>query len=129
GAKVQSLRPLLQRPFQARPEAAQTLLRRSLRRILPGKNRLVNPLASRQWHAASLARMYPEPMTNFSRQPIPDLPWFDVDDPASPALDELAKRFGLHPLEIEDCRNRPQRAKLEEYPSHVFIVLKHLLHS
>jgi magnesium transporter len=73
--------------------------------------------------------MYPEPMTNSARQPFPELPWFDVDDPASPALDELAKRFGLHPLEIEDCRNRPQRAKLEEYENHVFIVLKHLVHA
>jgi magnesium transporter len=68
-------------------------------------------------------------MTNSARQPFPELLWFDVDDPASPALDELAKRFALHPLEIEDCRNRPQRAKLEEYESHVFIVLKHLMHS
>jgi magnesium transporter len=51
-----------------------------------------------------------------------------VADPASPDLDELAKRFGLHPLEIEDCRNRPQRAKLEDYQSHVFVVLKYLMH-
>src|SRR5258708_34911635 len=71
--------------------------------------------------------MYAERMTNATRQLFPELPWFDVANPASPDLDELAKRFGLHPLEIEDCRNRPQRAKLEEYENHVFIVLKHLM--
>ena len=59
-------------------------------------------------------------------QPIPGLNWFDVSDPTSPALDELAKRFNLHPLDIEDCRHRPQRAKTDEHEGYVFCVLKHL---
>ncbi|HXE92116.1 MAG TPA: magnesium/cobalt transporter CorA [Terriglobales bacterium] len=59
-------------------------------------------------------------------QPIEGLNWFDVDDPNSPALDELAARFGLHELQIEDCRHRGQRAKTEEYESYIFTVLKHL---
>ncbi len=46
--------------------------------------------------------------------------------PASPLLDELAHRFGLHELQIEDCRHRPQRAKLEEHDRYLFAVLKHL---
>lgn len=54
------------------------------------------------------------------------LNWFDVSDPNSPQLDELAKRFHLHELQIEDCRHRPQRPKTEEYPSYVFSVLKRL---
>ena len=54
------------------------------------------------------------------------LAWFDVPDPNSPQLDELAKRFNLHELQIEDCRHRPQRPKTEEYPSYVFSVLKRL---
>src|SRR5512143_2365654 len=54
------------------------------------------------------------------------LAWYDVDDPASLALDELAHRFGLHELQIEDCRHRPQRAKLEEHERYLFAVLKHL---
>jgi magnesium transporter len=70
--------------------------------------------------------MYAQRMTKATRQLFPELPWFDVDDPASPDLDELAKRLGLHPLEIEDCRHRPQRAKLEDYQSHIFVVLKYL---
>jgi magnesium transporter len=59
-------------------------------------------------------------------QPISALAWYDVDDPASPALDELARRFSLHELQIEDCRHRLQRAKLEEHEHYVFAVLKPL---
>jgi magnesium Mg(2+) and cobalt Co(2+) transport protein (corA) len=54
------------------------------------------------------------------------LPWFDVADPASPELDELAQRFGLHPLQIEDCRHRPQRPKAEEHDHYIFAVMKHM---
>ena len=54
----------------------------------------------------------------------PTLPWFEIEDPNSPQLDELAKRFGLHPLQIEDCRHRPQRAKYEEHLSYLFMVVK-----
>ncbi len=54
------------------------------------------------------------------------LAWHDVDDPMSPALDELAHRFALHELQVEDCRHRPQRAKLEEHDRYLFAVLKHL---
>lgn len=59
-------------------------------------------------------------------QPIPGIAWFDVADPASPDLDELAQRFRLHPLDIEDCRHRPQRAKTDEHEQYIFTVLKHL---
>ncbi|WP_109488334.1 magnesium/cobalt transporter CorA [Occallatibacter savannae] len=52
--------------------------------------------------------------------------WFDVADPASPELDELAQRFGLHELQIEDCRHRPQRPKTEEHDHYLFTVLKHI---
>lgn len=54
------------------------------------------------------------------------LAWFDVADPASPELDELARRFELHELQIEDCRHRPQRPKTEEHDHYIFTVLKHI---
>lgn len=57
---------------------------------------------------------------------LSNLAWFDVADPASPELDELAQRFGLHPLQIEDCRHRPQRPKTEEHDRYIFAVLKHM---
>ena len=52
------------------------------------------------------------------------LNWFQVEDTNSPQLDELAKRYNLHPLQIEDCRHRPQRAKYEEHEAYLFCVLK-----
>src|SRR3954462_6966282 len=48
-------------------------------------------------------------------------------DPNSPDLDELARRFHLHELQIEDCRHRPQRAKVDEYGTYMFAVLKQLV--
>jgi len=58
---------------------------------------------------------------------LPGINWFDVSDPNSPELDELAQRFHLHELQIEDCRHRPQRAKVDEYGTYLFAVLKHLV--
>ncbi len=60
------------------------------------------------------------------RQPVPGVQWFDVAEPASRGLDELAQRFGLHELQIEDCRHRAQRAKMDEHEGYVFAVVKHL---
>lgn len=57
---------------------------------------------------------------------LSNLEWFDIADPASPDLDELAQRFGLHELQIEDCRHRPQRPKAEEHDRYIFAVLKHM---
>jgi len=64
---------------------------------------------------------------NTAQQLLPGVNWFDVPDPASPDLDELARRFHLHELQIEDCRHRPQRAKVDEYGTYLFAVLKHLV--
>ncbi len=50
--------------------------------------------------------------------------WHDVRDPNDPLLDRLAARYHLHPLHIEDCRHRGQRAKVEELDEYMFIVLK-----
>ena len=50
--------------------------------------------------------------------------WHNVTDPASPELDQLAERYHLHPLHIEDCRHRNQSAKIEEGEEYLFAVLK-----
>jgi len=64
---------------------------------------------------------------NTAQQLLPEVNWFDVPDPNSHDLDELAQRFHLHELQIEDCRHRPQRAKVDEYGTYLFAVLKHLV--
>lgn len=58
-------------------------------------------------------------------QPLPGVAWYDIADPNSPALNELAKQFGLHELHIDDCRHL-QRAKTEETERYSFTVLKAL---
>jgi len=50
--------------------------------------------------------------------------WHNVSDPAGPELDQLARRYHLHPLHIEDCRHRNQNAKIEEGEGYLFTVLK-----
>lgn len=52
--------------------------------------------------------------------------WYHLSDPQSPVLDALAEQFGLHELAIEDCRNMRQRAKLEEYGDHLFVIINTL---
>ena len=50
--------------------------------------------------------------------------WYNILDPDGPELDRLAERYKLHPLHIEDCRHRNQRAKIEEGQGYLFTVLK-----
>lgn len=57
---------------------------------------------------------------------VSTLAWWDIADPASSELDELARRFNLHELQIEDCRHRPQRPKAEEHQGYEFVILKHV---
>lgn len=52
----------------------------------------------------------------------PHLRWYHLEDPSSPLLDQLAQLFQFHELEVEDCRHRGQRAKIEEYENHMFAV-------
>lgn len=50
--------------------------------------------------------------------------WYALDDPDSPQLDELAQRFHLHPLHVEDCRSHGERVKAEQTPSYLFVILR-----
>jgi magnesium transporter len=50
--------------------------------------------------------------------------WHDIRDADDPQLDRLAEQYQLHPLHVEDCRHRRQRAKVEEGQGYLFIVLK-----
>ena len=55
---------------------------------------------------------------------IPGVRWYHLPNPFSPALDELAAHFGIHPLQVEDCRHRRQTARLEEHEGYAFVVIK-----
>ncbi len=48
--------------------------------------------------------------------------WVDLIDPSDDELECLREEFELHPLAIEDARKHGQRPKLEQYPTHAFLV-------
>jgi magnesium transporter len=60
------------------------------------------------------------------QQLLPGVPWYDISDPSSPTLDQLAAQYQIHELQVEDCRHSGQRAKTEEYEHYIFTVLKQL---
>lgn len=49
--------------------------------------------------------------------------WVDAVDPTLDELDELQTAFGLHELSIEDSRSWGQRAKIERFRDHDFLVM------
>ncbi|TFG44849.1 MAG: magnesium and cobalt transport protein CorA, partial [Dehalococcoidia bacterium] len=55
--------------------------------------------------------------------------WINVDGLHEPEIiEQIGKRFGLHPLLQEDIVNTLQRPKLEDHDDYLFIVLKMLYH-
>jgi magnesium transporter len=48
--------------------------------------------------------------------------WVDVLGPTAKDLSALATRFDLHPLAVEDAAHSQRRAKLDVYPSGLFLV-------
>jgi len=60
---------------------------------------------------------------------IPGVRWYHLTHPAAPALDELARIFRIHPLQVEDCRHRRQTARYEEHEGYTFVVIKALVDS
>ena len=50
----------------------------------------------------------------------------DIQNPDDKLLDELAARYSLHPLHVEDCRQDAQRTKAETGEGYLFISLKQM---
>lgn len=48
--------------------------------------------------------------------------WIDLQPSDEASLQLLQQRFGFHPLAIEDCTTSNQRAKVDEYGNHLFLV-------
>jgi magnesium transporter len=54
------------------------------------------------------------------------LAWYHFTRPDAPGLDELANRFRLHPLHMEDVRSPGERVKVEGAGHYTFALLKTL---
>jgi magnesium transporter len=48
--------------------------------------------------------------------------WVDLLDPSDDDFTCVRNEFDLHPLAMEDARKHGQRPKLEQYPTHAFVV-------
>jgi len=90
---------------------------------------LVSMLYSGGLQAASMASSPQSVSPAFLDSPavVPGVRWFHLSDPSSSALDYLAGQFGIHPLQVEDCRHRRQTARLEEHERYTFVVIKVLV--
>ena len=49
--------------------------------------------------------------------------WFDFIDPAREELESLSRPLGLHALSIDDCLDQEQVPKMDDFPSHEFILV------
>lgn len=52
------------------------------------------------------------------------MPWYQLDNPNDPKLDELAKRYNLHPLHVEDARSEDESVKVDSGSRYTFAVFK-----
>ena len=49
--------------------------------------------------------------------------WLDIMDPTDQDLAMVQEEFGLHPLSIEDAKNKGQRPKVETFEGYFFVVM------
>jgi magnesium transporter len=52
------------------------------------------------------------------------VPWYELSSADDPKLNELAAKYHLHPLHIEDARSTDERIKVDQTPTYTFAVLK-----
>jgi magnesium transporter len=52
------------------------------------------------------------------------MPWYQLEDANDPRLDELAKKYNLHPLHVEDARSEDESVKVDTAPLYTFAVFK-----
>jgi magnesium transporter len=52
----------------------------------------------------------------------PGFVWFDFLDPGREELQALIEPLGVHPLAIDDCLDQDQVPKIEDFPSHTFML-------
>ena len=52
------------------------------------------------------------------------MPWYQLESPHDPRLDELARQYDLHPLHLEDARSDDEGVKVDSGARYTFAVLK-----
>ena len=54
----------------------------------------------------------------------PDFVWIDVVQPTAAELTEIAERYGLHAVAVNDCLDPEHLPKYEAFDTHTFIILR-----
>jgi len=52
------------------------------------------------------------------------MPWYELTSADDGRLNELAAKYHLHPLHVEDARSADERIKVDQTPTYAFAVLK-----
>jgi len=52
------------------------------------------------------------------------MPWYQLNDANDPKLAELATRYNLHPLHVEDAQSEDESVKVDTAPHYTFAVFK-----
>lgn len=52
------------------------------------------------------------------------MPWYELNSADDPKLNELAQKYQLHPLHLEDARSADERVKVDQTAHYTFAVLK-----
>ena len=64
---------------------------------------------------------------SFPFKESPTLTWINIDGVNNTEIiEKIGKRFGIHPLVLEDIVNTGQRPKMEDFGGYVYVVLKML---
>jgi len=79
----------------------------------------------RRTRVRSPGEVVAEPQPRLNELSADGLTWVHVDSPGKEEAEELAARFGWHPLDVEDILSKRQRPKIDEYSDdgYLFIVL------
>lgn len=54
---------------------------------------------------------------------VGNITWVHISDPTPKDLDYIAEEYNFHHLDLEDCRSKVQRPKLENYDDYKFLVV------
>jgi magnesium transporter len=54
----------------------------------------------------------------------PDFVWIDVVQPTAAELTEIAERYGLHAVAVNDCLDPEHLPKYEAFDTHTFVILR-----
>lgn len=50
--------------------------------------------------------------------------WINIEKPKKDDMNDIAKTFAFHELNIDDCLSKNQLAKIDRYDDHIFIILQ-----